>query len=74
MESVSRRKISGQPQVSEPYQASGLRILDLIGGTERDISLSGLPLIMGWIGLRTAEVCGWAATWVEVPEGVARDC
>jgi Tol biopolymer transport system component len=35
------------PRSANPYEASGLRILDLIGGTERDISVSGLPLIMG---------------------------
>jgi DNA-binding winged helix-turn-helix (wHTH) protein/Tol biopolymer transport system component len=35
------------PKSANPYEASGLRILDLIGGTERDISLSELPLIMG---------------------------
>ncbi len=35
------------PKSAGPYQPSGVRILDLTGGTERDISLSGLLLIMG---------------------------
>ena len=35
------------PSLQGPYQPSGVRILDLTGGTERDISLSGLLLIMG---------------------------
>ena len=40
-------KYLASPKSANPYKASGLRILDLIGGTERDISVSGLPLIMG---------------------------
>ena len=35
------------PKSAGPYQPSGVRILDLTGGAERDISLSGLLLIMG---------------------------
>jgi Tol biopolymer transport system component len=35
------------PKSAGPYQPSGVRILDLTGGTERDISLSGLLLLMG---------------------------
>jgi DNA-binding winged helix-turn-helix (wHTH) protein/Tol biopolymer transport system component len=35
------------PKSAGPYQPSGVRILDLTGGAERDISLSGLLLVMG---------------------------
>jgi DNA-binding winged helix-turn-helix (wHTH) protein/Tol biopolymer transport system component len=35
------------PKSAGPLEASGVRILDLIGGRAREISLSGLPLIMG---------------------------
>jgi Tol biopolymer transport system component len=35
------------PMSASPSDASGLRILDLTGGTERDILLPKLPLIMG---------------------------
>ena len=32
---------------SNPYEESGLRLFNLNGGKERDIPVSGLPLIMG---------------------------
>jgi DNA-binding winged helix-turn-helix (wHTH) protein/Tol biopolymer transport system component len=35
------------PKSANPYNASGVRILDLTSGAEREISLTGLPLIMG---------------------------
>jgi DNA-binding winged helix-turn-helix (wHTH) protein/Tol biopolymer transport system component len=35
------------PESANPYEASAVRVFDLNIGTARDISLSGLPLIMG---------------------------
>lgn len=35
------------PMSASPYDASGIRILDLTSGAEREISLTELPLIMG---------------------------